>query len=88
MRLITWPVDMLAVHLQGKAPRPVRFRYRTEENEEQVVKVEKILRVEERNLCGDRVIHYCCENGKGRDRKTYRLQYILNDDKWEMYMEK
>ena len=88
VRLVSCPVDMLAVHLRGKAPRPVRFRYRPGDGHQRVVKVDRILRVDQRRMCGDRVFHYVCENGSGAERRRYRLQYILNEDKWEIFWER
>ena len=88
MRLITRPVDMLAVHIYGKVPRPIRFRFRTDDGREKVVKVERLLRVQRRKACDDWIFHYYCENGEGKDRRAYRLLYAPNDDKWEVYVEK
>lgn len=88
MRLVTRPVDMLAVHIHGKVPRPIRFRFWTDEGRERVVKVEKLLRVERRRICDDWVIHYYCENAEGPVRKPYRLLYVPNDEKWEVYLQK
>lgn len=85
MKLVAKPIDVLAVFMIRDKPRPYRIRFKGEEGEDIVIKIEKVISVEEKNVPGVKTFVYECQSTKGADAFRYQLLYKPDSSSWLLY---
>ena len=76
MKIVNKPIKVMVIFEKGKI-QPVKFRL-----DDEVVKVEKIMKTYEENSFGNNnIIFVCLHNGKD----IYELKYIVNKNLWYLY---
>ncbi|MEF9952039.1 MAG: hypothetical protein RR838_05555 [Clostridium sp.] len=84
MKTILKPIDMVAVFLESREPRPIKFRIR-EGEELTVVKIDKIISICKEKIAGCNMYVYSCQSHiKGVDRR-FDLKYDIDNCKWILY---
>ena len=83
MKVVSKNIEMIAYFKTDGSIRPIRFRI--EEEQCEVIKITKILRVEMEKLCGNKMMVYtCCALIDGID-KIFEIKYDLAKMKWILF---
>lgn len=85
MKVLAKPIDVVAWFTKEGTPRPVRFRITNEEENETVVKVDKILHVDREKLAGNHMLVYRCQGTINGVERVYELKYELLTCKWILF---
>ena len=85
MKIVSRPVEAVAVFYRGEYPEPRKFRYEDRDGVRKTISVDKILESEPLRFGSVEFILYRCQSFvRGRDVR-YELKYILKDARWELY---
>ena len=84
MKMLRQPVDMIAVFHKDEPPEPYRFRY-TKDGRDFVIKVDKVLDIEQDQYGNTRNYTYRCQSIIGRRERVFELKYIGSKVCWELY---
>jgi hypothetical protein len=78
MKVLNHPIDMIAVfEAETGKITPFKFRYK-----DTVVKVEKVMKIYEEKLAGNRrMVFVCMHNG----RDIYELKYEIDTHSWFLF---
>ena len=74
MRIINEPIKVMTIFDKDGTMKPVKFRY-----DDQVIRIEKIIRCYDEPFCGNNVIVFVCQHG---DKGMYELKYEQRTRKW------
>jgi len=85
MKLVAKPIDVLAVFIIRDKPRPYRMRFKGETGEDIVIRIEKVISIEERSVPGVKTFIYECQSTKGADPYRYQLLYKPDSSTWLLY---
>ena len=87
MKIVSRPVDMIAVFYasDNKTPVPRRFRYSEPDGERVEMKVDRVISTESRRLAGIDTIVYKCQSETNGLLRLYELKYIIGKYRWELY---
>lgn len=85
MKLVAKPIDVIAGFLNRQKPRPYRFRYKDEDGEDKVIRIEKIISVSEQSIPGVKTLVYECQSSKGMDQYRFQLLYKPDSHSWLLY---
>jgi len=73
-------VDVLGLYLANGKIKPLRFKYA-----DQLVTVQKILKVEVENIAGNKRVVFTCLHVNNHTRFTYQLKYEIDSFKWYLF---
>jgi len=79
-KVLMKPIEMIAWFNITGTLRPIRFRH-----DGIVVKVERIVKVTEEKLAGNRMKVYECQSEIHGQMKCFELKYELNTCKWFLF---
>ena len=79
------PIEMIAWFNEDNYPIPLRYRFRSEDKTNIVIKVDRILFREEEKLAGNRMILYRCESIINGVQRIFELKYEISTCKWYLY---
>ncbi|MFY9214643.1 MAG: hypothetical protein WAO45_07975 [Tissierellaceae bacterium] len=85
MKVLMKPIEMIAWFNEGEYPIPLRYRIKSEDMSNVVVKVDRIIFKEEEKLAGNRMFLYRCEGIINKNQKIFELKYELSTCKWYLY---
>lgn len=85
MKVLMKPIEMIAWFNKDNYPIPLRYRVASENMENVVIKVDKILFREEEKLAGNRMILYRCESLINDTQKLFELKYDISTCKWYLF---
>ncbi|SCZ08458.1 hypothetical protein [Alkaliphilus peptidifermentans] len=85
MRLLKKSVEMVAWFDYEGNTTPVKFRLLNEEEENTVIKVNKIIKRELDKFAGNKMMKYTCESCINGEIKLLELRYELETCKWYLY---
>lgn len=85
MKVMAKPVDMVAWFDREGTPHPVRFRMDTEEEEQLVVKVDRVITRDLEKLAGNPMIVLKCQSVIRNVEKTYEIKYELGTCRWILF---
>lgn len=85
MKVLMKPIEMIAWFTTDKKPIPLRYRIVDENDTYRVIKIEKVLFVEEEKLGGNRMFIYRCESKINNFNRIYELKYEVDSCKWYLY---
>ena len=80
MKVLMEPIEMIAWFDIPGTLRPIRFRH-----EGTVVKVEKIIKISEEKLAGNRMKIYECQSEIHGEMKRFELKYEMSTCKWFLF---
>lgn len=77
MKIINQPIKVMAIFNTNGIIEPVKFRLN-----DQVVKIDKVMKVYEENLVGNnRLVFVCLQNG----RDIYEIKYERDSKTWYLF---
>jgi len=80
------PIEVLVVFEQDGRPTPLKFRYHDEDGEVYVVKVEKVLSVDEQCPApGTNVLMFRCLSYKACAPYQYDLSFSSKTMRWQLF---
>ncbi|OWZ84430.1 hypothetical protein [Natranaerobius trueperi] len=82
MKIIMKPIEMIAWFTDNDIPKPLRYRISTKEGSKQVIRIEKIISVEEEKLAGNKMFVYTCQSTIRNQTRVFELKYELSTCKW------
>lgn len=83
MKVLMWPIDMIAWFTRDGKPTPVRFRIPAKGDSEAITVIVKHVQFqEEEKIAGNRMILFRCDSTVSGTEKVYELKYELNSCKW------
>lgn len=85
MKVLMKPIEMIAWFNKDNYPIPLRYRVSSENMEDVVIRVDKILFREEEKLAGNRMILYRCESLINNTQKLFELKYDISTCKWYLF---
>ena len=84
MKIVAEPIDAVVRFKKKEKPEPVKFKY-NENGIDIVIKVDKILEVEETRIAGIKAIVYRCQSEIAGVARRYELKYISDKCCWELF---
>ncbi len=85
MKVLNKPVEMIVAFEDEKFPRPMKFRFRLEDESLIVVPVDRILTQHELKIAGNRLICYTCQSVIAETERLYELRYEMKTCRWVLY---
>lgn len=85
MKILAEPIDAVVMFRGKENPRPYRFRYDDSDGHSQVIRIDKVLDVEETKIAGMRALVYRCQSEIKGSAVLYELKYRIADCRWELY---
>ncbi|HEY8362539.1 MAG TPA: hypothetical protein VIK77_06590 [Tissierellaceae bacterium] len=85
MKVLMKPIEMIAWFTKDGYPIPLRYRLTDEDEENVVIKVDKILFKEEQKIAGNRMILYRCESIINNTLRVFELKYEISTCKWFLF---
>lgn len=85
MRKIVRPIEMISITTREGKIRPVKFKILGEDDQDHVVHVSKINKMEESNIAGIRTRIYIGEVQVGDVARLCEIRYGIDNTKWELY---
>ena len=86
MNILNKPIEMVAVTDKTGKIKPIRFRTSdTDDSEQQVIKIERVLRIEEIKVGNDKARQFFCEVIINERNQPCEVVYILSTMKWILY---
>jgi hypothetical protein len=83
MKVVSKPIEMIAFFDMDGAPRPIRFRMMDEDNN--VIKIDRIITMNKEKLAGNEMLVYCCESNIEGIQKIYELKFEIKSCKWILF---
>lgn len=84
MKVVAKNIEMIAhFDIDGKI-KPIRFRY-MENNEHQVVKINKIITIDSEKYCGNKMLVYTCSAVINNIEKIFEIKYDIEGCKWILF---
>lgn len=77
-------IDMIAAFTKDGIPTPIKFKY-CEDEEETVVKVNKVILRETERFAGNNMIVFRCQSLINHIQKVYEIKYELATCKWILF---
>ncbi len=85
MKIIGDGIDAI-VKFKGKnKPEPIKFSIADSDGAGRVIKVDKVICVEEDNSAGIKSYVYRCQSQIEGELKLYELKYYIQDCRWVLY---
>lgn len=85
MKVINKEIDLLCWFDKQGAATPIRFRLINEEGQDQVIKIEKILKKDLEKLAGNRMFVYTCQSLINNETRILTLKYELDTCRWFLF---
>ena len=85
MKVVMKQIQVIAVFTENARPAPVKFKLLKEDGTYIVVKINKIITINEERLAGNRMFVYACQSIFDGVEKRYELKYEINTCKWYLY---
>jgi len=85
MKLVAKQIDVIAGFINREKPHPYRFRYKNEDGDEVVIRIEKVLSVEEQRIPGVKTFVYECQSTRGMLLYRYQIMYKPDSHSWLLY---
>ncbi|MFR1926669.1 MAG: hypothetical protein ACLS2V_11740 [Clostridium paraputrificum] len=85
MKVLCKEVDVIVFVSKDGKMKPLRIRLSNEEDEEQVIKINNILKIESEKLAGNRMEKYTCCSVIRNTSRIFELKYELDTHKWYLY---
>lgn len=84
MKVLMRPIEVIAWFTKDGIPTPVKYRVNEEDNDF-VIKVDRVVTRTEEKLAGNRMLIYRCQSIINSTEKVYELKYEISTCKWFLY---
>lgn len=84
MKLIAEPIEAITWTSKQGDVRPIRFQWEHAQKR-QVVKIDRILKVERTKKAGESALVFTCESVIAQEQRLYELRYTLSNCTWVLY---
>jgi hypothetical protein len=85
MKVLARSIDMIAWFNEEGHPTPIKFKIKTNEDTDLVIKIDKIFFKETEKISGSIIYIYRCQSLVDDALKIYELKYELSSCKWMLY---
>ena len=85
MKIVSKEIELLCWFDRQGVPNPIRFRIVNEEGQEQVIKVDRILKREMEKLAGNKMLVYTCQSQINGELRLLTIKYELDSCKWILF---
>lgn len=85
MKLLRKSVEVIALFDFDGNSKPMKFRLINEEEENTVIKIDKIVKREIDKFAGNKMLKYTCESCINGEVKLFELRYEMDTCKWYLY---
>ncbi|MHC1682240.1 MAG: hypothetical protein AB6733_04745 [Clostridiaceae bacterium] len=85
MKVVAKPIEMIAYFTKEGEPHPIKFRLTKEDDQNFIIKVDKILFKEKERIAGNDVLVYRCQSVINSMDKVFELKYDLKNCKWVLF---
>ncbi len=82
MKTIMKPVDMLAWFDEQGTPHPIRFRIKSAESEDMIIRIERIMFKQRQKSGGNIMMRFDCRAHDGRMPREVQINYETASCKW------
>ncbi|OPX46435.1 hypothetical protein CLHUN_02510 [Ruminiclostridium hungatei] len=76
---------MIAWFTTAGKPNPVKFKFASDGDDCIIIRVGRIITVEEEKIAGNRMYLYKCQSVVDNTEKIYELKYEIASCKWFLY---
>jgi len=85
MKVLMTPIEILAWFTKNGIPHPLKFKYLNERQEEEVIKIDKILNRWEEKFAGKPTLVFHCQSEFRGTPKLFDIKYELHTSTWFLY---
>ncbi len=85
MKLLRKPIAVVASFDGDGNSRPMRFKLLNEDEENAVIKVDKIIKRDIDKFAGNKMLKYTCESCINGTQRLFELSYEVDTCKWFLY---
>lgn len=85
MKAIAKPIDVIAWFNKDGTPKPIKFRITSEDENEAVIKIDKVLFNYTEKLAGNPMLVFRCQGVVNNMEKIFELKYELGTCKWMLF---
>lgn len=85
MKVVMAPIELIGWFDEYGVINPIRFRFEDSDGERIVVKVGKIVKVEDEKLAGNHMRIFVCQSMIDGSQKNYELKYEIRTCRWFLF---
>ena len=89
MKIVAKKIEMIASFRQDGLIAPHRFKIsesKSGQNDElNIIHVDKVIKTEEKRLAGIKTIIFTCESRINNIARLYEIKYRIEEHRWELY---
>lgn len=85
MKVVCKPIDMVAWFEKNGKVHPIKFRIKEKDNENKVIKIDRIRSVKLEKLAGNLMHVFECESMIDDIFKIYEIKYEMDSCKWILF---
>lgn len=85
MKVIVRPIEMICLFKLDGEPRPLRFRYKDDDESYKVIKIDKIFNKKLEKIAGYETIIFRCQSLINGIQKVFEIRFELKTNKWILY---
>jgi len=85
MKLLRKSIEVIAWFDADGNSKPMKFKLLNEEEENTVIKVDKIVKREIDKFAGNKMMKYTCESCINGELKLFELRYEMDTCKWYLF---
>lgn len=85
MKIVAKPIEMVVWYDKVGIPHPIRFRIKTRDDSNIVIKIEKVIERETEKLAGNNMIVFICQSTINDIIKLYEIKYEMSSCRWILF---
>lgn len=85
MKILAAPIDVVAWFDKTGTPHPVRFKITTEDNNEKVIKVDRVKFIDKEKIAGNEMLIFKCQSAINNQQRLFEIKYSLRTCKWILW---
>jgi len=85
MKVINKEVDMIAIFDKEDMPKPYKFKYIAENQEQVTIKVDTVITTEKKSLLGFPILSFQCQSIINGYLRRYEIIYDIQKLKWRLF---
>jgi hypothetical protein len=85
MKVVAKPIEMVAWFDKEGKPHPSRFRFTNSDQEEEVIKVERVITRDKEKLAGNDMLIFNCQSYVNNTLKEYQIKFEIRTCRWILF---
>lgn len=85
MKVINKDIEMWCLFDTTGLPEPKKFRITNEDGQQQVIKIERIVKRDLEKLAGNRMFIYTCQSTINDEQRLLTIKYEIDTCKWFIF---